>query len=194
LPEKKASPSLRLLSYLPLLCVFTLIVPTQAASAQASAYGAVGFENFCTNSSSQTSCKSDTVGLIGGGFYNFPIQSRVTVGIDGRVSYGPGTRGGTSATAAMRVGFVPNRNPLRPYFQLGGGVVTSAGHDPRQANRHTSGALQLAFGLDLRLTNSIDWRVAELGGAAGAGSAANPAAGTAYFNTGIVYHFGRRKS
>lgn len=181
-------------SYVPLLVLFSLLTPTKTVNAQASAYGAVALENFCTNASSQTSCKSDTVGLIGGGFYNFPIQSRVTVGIDGRVSYGPGTRGGMSATAALRVGFVPNRNPLRPYFQLGGGVVSSSGHDPRQASRYTSGALQLAFGLDLRLTNSIDWRVAELGGAAGAGSGANPAAGTAYLNTGIVYHFARRKS
>lgn len=184
---------MRLLSYVPLFGLFTLLAPITNASAQASAYGAVALENFCTDTS-QTSCKSDTVGLIGGGFYNFPIQSRVTVGIDGRVSYGPGTRGGMSATAALRVGFVPNRNPLRPYFQLGGGVVSSAGDDPRQASRHTSGALQLALGVDLRLTNAIDWRVAELGAAAGAGSEANPAAGTAYFNTGIVYHFGRRKS
>lgn len=185
---------MRFLSYLPLFGLVALIVPTKTANAQASAYGAVALENFCTNASSHTSCKSDTIGLIGGGFYNFPIQSRVTVGIDGRVSYGPGTRGGTSETAALRVGFVPDRNPLRPYFELGGGVVSSAGGDPRQAKRHTSGALQLAFGLDIRLTHSIDWRAAELGGAAGSGSGANPAAGTAYLNTGIVYHFARRKS
>jgi hypothetical protein len=67
------------------------------------------------------------LGFPGGGFYNFPIQSRLTAGIDGRMSYGLGTRGGVSVTGALRVGFVPKVNPLRPYFQLGGGVVSSAG-------------------------------------------------------------------
>src|SRR6185437_3256567 len=57
--------------------------------------------------------------------YNNPL-----IGIDGRFSYGLGARGGTSATAAFRVGFVPHYNPLRPYFQIGGGVVSSAGGDP----------------------------------------------------------------
>jgi hypothetical protein len=117
------------------------------------------------------------------------FQSRLTAGIDGRVSYGLGTRGGTSATAALRIGFVPKQNPLRPYFQLGGGVVSSAGSDPLQAKRKTNGALQLAFGLDIRLTNSIDLRALEIGGAAGGGSSSSPDAGTSYIDTGVVYHF-----
>jgi hypothetical protein len=150
--------------------------------------------NFCLNSSSDTNCKSDTLGFLGGGFYNFPIQSRLTAGIDGRMSYGMGTRGGVSATAALRIGFVPIRNPLRPYFQLGGGVVSSAGGDPLQATRRTNGVLQLALGLDVHLTDSIDLRALEVGGAAGGGSSSNPAAGTSYIDTGVVYHFPRPKS
>lgn len=174
--------------------LFLLLLPTQAAHAQTSVYGAVAGTNFCLNSNSNTQCKSDTLGFIFGGFYNFPIQSRLTAGIDGRFSYGLGARGGTSATAAFRIGFVPHRNPLRPYFQLGGGVVSSAGGDPLQAQRKTNGALQLAVGLDVRLTDSIDWRALEIGGAAGSGSSSDPSAGTSYIDTGIVYHFPHRKS
>ena len=176
-----------------LFVLFALLTSTQTVHAQGSVYGAVAATNFCLNNGSNTSCKSDTLGFIGGGFYNFPIQSRLTAGIDGRMSYGLGTRGGVSATAAVRIGFVPIRNPLRPYFQLGGGVVSSAGNDPLQLKRKTSAVLQLALGLDIRLTNSIDLRALELGAAAGGGSSVNPSAGTAYIDAGIVYHFPPKK-
>jgi hypothetical protein len=188
--QKKAGAELRFLRHvIYFLGSSVLLTSTQTAHAQTSVYGTVATTNFCLNSSSYTNCKSDTLGFLGGGFYNFPIQSRLTAGIDGRVSYGLGTRGGESATAALRIGFVPTRNPLRPYFQLGGGVVSSAGGDPLQGTRHTSGAVQSAFGLDIRLTPSIDLRALELGGAAGGGSASNPSAGTAYLDGGVVYHF-----
>jgi hypothetical protein len=179
---------LRFPGYAPCFALFVLLLPTQTTHAQASIYGTVAVTNFCLDSSSYTNCKSDTLGFLGGGFYNFPIQSRLTAGIDGRVSYGLGTRGGTSATAAFRIGFVPHHNPLRPYFELGGGVVSSAGNDPLQAQRKTSGAVQLALGLDVRLTHSIDLRALEIGAAAGTGSSSNPGAGTAYVSTGVVYH------
>lgn len=185
---------MRFLGCAPCLALFILLLPTQTAHAQTSVYGAVGGTNFCLDSNSNTQCKSDTLGFIFGGFYNFPIQSRLTAGIDGRFSYGLGARGGTSATAAFRIGFVPHHNPLRPYFQLGGGVVSSAGGDPLQARRITSGALQLALGLDIRMTDSIDWRAFEIGGASGSGSSSDPSAGTSYIDTGIVYHFPRPKS
>jgi hypothetical protein len=185
---------LRFLGYAPWFGLFVLLLSTQTIHAQTSVYGTVAVTNFCLNSSSYTNCKSDTLGFLAGGFYNFPIQSRLTAGIDGRMSYGLGTRGGVSATAALRIGFVPNHNPLRPYFQLGGGVVSSAGGDPLQANRKTNGALQLAYGLDIRLTNSIDLRALEIGAATGSGSSSSPSAGTSYINTGVVYHFPRPRS
>jgi hypothetical protein len=186
---------LRLLRYL--ICfpgVFILALSCSIAYSQASVYGTVAGTNFCLNTNLHTTCKSDTLGFLGGGFYNFPIESRFTVGIDGRGSYGPGTRGGMSATAAFRVGFVPTHVRLRPYFELGGGVVSSAGGDPLQGTRHTSGAAQFAGGLDVRLTDSLDLRAVELGAAAGASRSSTPAAGTAYLDGGIVYHFYRRKS
>ena len=184
---------MRFPGFAPLFGLFALLLPIQTAHAQTSVYGTVAATDFCLNSGSSTNCKSDTLGFLAGGFYNFPIQSRLTAGIDGRVSYGLGTRGGVSVTLALRIGFVPNHNPLRPYFQLGGGVVSSAGSDPLQAQRKTSGAVQLAFGLDIRLTNSIDLRALEIGAAAGSSSNSGPAAGTAYINTGVVYHFPRKK-
>jgi hypothetical protein len=176
-----------------LLCFVVFLLLTLSARAQTSVYGTVAATNFCLNGSSSTDCKSDTLGFLAGGFYNFPIDSRLTAGIDGRVSYGLGTRGGVSVTSALRIGFVPHHNHLRPYFQLGGGVVSSSGGDPLQAQRKTSGAVQLAFGLDIRLTNTIDLRALELGGATGVGSNSNPGAGTSYVNTGVVYHFPRPK-
>jgi len=190
---------LRLLGYAPWFGLFLLLLPTQTSHAQTShaqtsVYGNVAVTNFCLDSSSHTNCKSDTLGLLAGGFYNFPIQSRLTAGIDGRMSYGLGTRGGVSVTSALRIGFVPTHNPLRPYFQLGGGVVSSAGGDPLQGQRKTSGAVQIALGLDIRLTGSIDWRALEIGGATGVGSTSSPGAGTSYIGTGVVYHLPRRKS
>ncbi len=184
---------MRFLGSVSLFALFAVLLPTQTTQAQTSIYGTVAGTNFCLNNGSNTNCKSDTLGFLAGGFYNFPIQSRLTAGIDGRMSYGLGTRGGVSATAALRIGFVPHVNPLRPYFQLGGGVVSSAGSDPLQAQRKTSGAVQLALGLDIRLTSSIDLRALEIGAAAGTGSNSSPGAGTAYINAGIVYHFPRPK-
>lgn len=178
-------------------CVFGLFCLASSgpvAQGQGSIYGTVAVTDFCIDTYSHTTCKSDAVGFLGGAFFNFPIESRVTVGIDGRGSYGLGSRGGMSATAALRVAFVPTHVRLRPYFELGAGVVSSAGHDPLQGTRHTSGAMQLAFGLDVRLTNSIDLRAAELGAAAGGGTGSTPGAGTAYLDGGIVYHFPKRKS
>jgi hypothetical protein len=174
-----------------LLCFATLLFANQSSSAQTSLYADVAATNFCLDSNSHVDCKSDTLGFLAGGFYNFAAPSRLTTGIDGRMSYGLGSRGGVSATAAVRFGFVPHRNPLRPYFQIGGGIVSSAGGDPRQAQRKTSGALQLAVGLDIRLTSSVDLRAIEIGGAAGVSSTANSAADTSYISTGVVYHFPR---
>ncbi len=45
---------------------------------------------------------NDTASIGGGAFYNFPIHSRLTAGMDGRVLYGPASRGGTTADVALR--------------------------------------------------------------------------------------------
>ncbi|HEV2618553.1 MAG TPA: hypothetical protein VGU23_01285 [Acidobacteriaceae bacterium] len=157
-------------------------------------YGAAALTDFCLSINTSTSCKSDTAGFVGGAFYNFPRDSRLTLGIDGRGSFATGSRGGMSATAAFRLGFVPTHDPLRPYFEVGAGVVSSAGGDPLQAKRQTSGAGQFAVGLDVRLTDRLDLRAIEVGAAAGSSTTTTPSAGTAYFDAGLVYHFARRKS
>jgi hypothetical protein len=118
----------------------------------------------------------DTGSLGGGAFYNFPIDSRVTVGLDGRAAFSVGDKDGYLAGAALRVGFVLHQIPLRPYFQLGGGVVHSAYNDSLyNYNRNgvvtvvttrrpvTSGAAQLLFRLDIRLSDRFDLRAPELG-------------------------------
>jgi hypothetical protein len=184
---------LRFFGCIPCFAFLLLLLPTQTISAQTSVYGAVAATDFCLSRPS-TSCASDTFGLLGGGYYNFPIQSRLTAGIDGRVSYGIGTRGGASVTSALRIGFVPRQNRLRPYFQIGGGVVSEHGNFDLLLRRKTNGAFHLAFGLDIRLTDAIDLRALEIGAASGAGTSLNPAAGTSYVDAGLVFHLAPRKS
>jgi hypothetical protein len=64
------------------------------------------------------------------------------VGVDGRVLYGPGSYGGTTAGAALRVGFVPKVNRLRPFLAIGGGIVTSVLNPGFGPVRYTNGALR----------------------------------------------------
>ena len=137
-----------------------LFVPTHNAFAQTSIYGSVALVDYVLQNDNSSAAKSDTAGFIGGVFYNFPIQSRLTAGVDARVSYGVGPRGGALATAALRIGFVPERVVLRPYFDLGGGVVTSTFNNGQitgpvtaglsaQPTRVTSGGMDFAGGLDI---------------------------------------------
>jgi len=102
------------------LASILLYAPTRNAHAQTSVYGAVALTNFGFDNNGNFAAKSDTGGFVAGGFYNFPIESRLTAGLDARVSDGFGARGGTTGALTFRIGFVPTRVRLRPYFQLGG--------------------------------------------------------------------------
>jgi hypothetical protein len=171
------------------LWLLALSVTAPSADAQVSAYGVVGVNGYgFSYRGNSPSSYYDTAGFGGGAFYNFPIRSRVTVGIDGRVFYGPGSYGGTTADAALRIGFVPKVNRLRPYLAIGGGMVTSVvnpGFDPA---RVTNGALELLGGLDIRLTDSVDIRAVEWGAAAGY-SSTGIASEVGFLDAGVVYHF-----
>ena len=158
---------------------------TRSAHAQTSVYGSLMYNDYVLFLNGQSNNSNRTGGLIGGGFYNFPIQSRLTAGIDGRFAYGVGKRGGTAGIGALRVAFVPHQVPLRPYFELGGGVVSATFIDPLSV-RYTSGGLALIGGLDVRLTDSLDVRAFELGALAGGSTRS---VGTAFLDAGIVYHF-----
>jgi len=179
-----------------LLALLLLLVPKQNAIAQTSIYGSVSGVNYVLQNNNSSAAKSDTAGFVGGVFYNFPIQSRVTAGVDVRGSYGVGSRGGALAAGALRIGFVPERVVLRPYFLLGGGVVTStfkinditgpaAEGLTTQPTRFTSGGVEFAGGLDVRLSDSFDLRAVELGAVAGG---SNQDVGSAFLDAGIVYH------
>jgi hypothetical protein len=159
-------------------------VSAAAARAQAAIYATAGIANygFSHLSSSDITSKGDTAGFAVGAFYNFPIQSRVTGGVDGRFGVSPGDKGGSLAGAALRVGFVPHRNPLRPFFQIGGGVVHSSYNEieyfynglssstTTTRRSVTSGAAQFMVGLDIRLSDQFDLRAPEYGAQAGGGS------------------------
>ena len=126
-----------------------------------------------------------------GGFYAFPTASRFAFGVDARGSFSPGTTGGAKGFVSARAAFVPRQNPLRPYFQIGVGEI----HARVPAFSYTVGAttinkfgLDLALGLDLRLTSSFDYRIVELESGAGFDTRASEA-GSASLSTGVVYHF-----
>jgi hypothetical protein len=175
------------------LALFAGLAVSHAAHAQVSIYGTVAYTGYGLSPDNGSSYydKSGTPGFVLGGFYNFPIQSRLTAGLDLRLTNSPGTRGGTAGALALRIGVVPHHVPLRPYFQLGGGFVSSTTdaeliNDGLTPGTYTTGAITLVFGLDIRITNTIDIRALEIGSQAG------PSAGVGYIDTGIVYHFGNK--
>jgi hypothetical protein len=134
--------------------------------------------------------------FIAGGFYDFPSDSRLKAGIDLRTVLSPGTMGGDFTGVALRVAFVPHKFVLRPYFQIGGGVVTTTVNNyvvvngnsftvvPKQ--RFTNGGVEFDFGLDVRLSEHFDLRIPDYGAAAGGSSSTNAA--MAFFGVGVVYH------
>jgi hypothetical protein len=177
---------------LALLSAFTL---PRAAKAQTSVYGAATLTGygFTTSNNSAISFNSDSGGLTLGAFYNFPIQSRLTAGIDGRLEKSFAHKGGFNTTVALRIGFVPKKVRLRPYFQLGGGVAHSsydsfniANPNAPNSNGVTSGVFQFLIGLDVRLTHSFDWRALEYG--ADAPVSGGIQTGLGFIDTGLVYH------
>jgi hypothetical protein len=174
-----------------LLVCFPALLLTQLLRAQGAVYGGVSLTNYCytVNNGLGNQCGTDGAGGTFGGFYNFPIQSRLTAGLDAHLGFGTGSVKGVKGLASVRFGVVPHRNPLRPYLEIGGGFVSS--HIPQLTNivgpqTITSGALEIGVGLDVRITPRVDWRAIELESASGGGTRT---AGSASLSTGIVYRF-----
>jgi hypothetical protein len=183
----------RLLSLCFPLCLFSLLPFSPTASAQVSIYGTGAITSYGLKpvNSSRFSLKSGTPGFVVGGFYNLPLESRFTVGVDLRLAQSPGARGGTAGALALRFAFVPYKVPLRPYLQIGPGVIRTSTNaelvnDQVRAGTYTSGAAIFAFGLDIPITHSIDLRALDVGSEAGG------SVGTVYADTGIVVHFGHQ--
>jgi hypothetical protein len=177
-----------------------LLIPVCAMHGQA-VYGSAGLAAFYVDQNSSLDHQANVGTGSVGGYFNFPIQSRLTAGVDVRTVYSPGSHGGSFTGAALRIGFVPHTVRLMPYFQLGGGVAntsakfytvyTSTGSQTYDSKSFTNGALELAFGLDVRLTDRFDWRVFDYGAAAGGGGS-NPTAAMGFLTSGVVYHFRQR--
>lgn len=175
------------------LSLLLVLCCSRAVQAQTSVYGAIALTAYGlkANNSSTYYFKSGAPGFVVGGFYNFPIDSRLTAGLDLRLTNSPGIKGGTAGALAFRIGFVPNVVRLRPYFEIGGGVVSTS-TDPELVNdgvrpgTYTNGAAIIVLGLDFRVSNSMDFRVLDIS------SEASSTGGAVYADTGIVYHFGRR--
>jgi hypothetical protein len=184
------APFYRVRCLLAFFILLALATP-RISQAQVSVYGTVAATNHgYTFNNGGLSNGGDHFGFGVGGTYNFPIQSRLTAGIDVRGGISPGSTGGGSGAVSFRVGFVPHRILLRPYFQIGGGFVTSKVHSFGGSSQTVSvGSVDLALGLDIRLTPSFDLRLLELEGAAG--SSGSTGAGVGKLSTGVVYHFSK---
>ena len=168
------------------LGIALLALLASPAEAQVSAYGMVALSSYgFSYQGSSFSFNADTASLGGGAFYNFPIHSRLTAGIDGRVLYGPAAYGGITADAALRIGFVPPRVRTRPYFEIGGGVVSAVINPGVTPQRITNGAVEFLGGLDIRLTDSVDLRAVEYGAAA-APSNNGRTSGVGFLDAGLV--------
>lgn len=173
-----------------------LLLPLRAP-AQTSVYGTISVTDYGYTASSTSSAytyKGDTAGMGGGVTWLFPSQSRLKAGLDGRFSYSPGNRGGEDASLSLRIAFVPHRNPVRPYFQIGGGFVhvpgssyivgTSNGYLVSEDRNLTGGTANLMFGLEVRANSRWAIRAIEL-----SGQASNRVAAS-HLGAGVIYTLG----
>lgn len=154
-----------------------------AAAAQTSVYASVELTQYGYSSpvegnftyapgTGHYSNYSDGGGVSGGVVYLFPSASRLKAGIDLRGMYSPGSHGGAGSFGSLRIAFVPRQNPLLPYFQIGGGLLTttytSAASNPLSGRgRVTSGAADFDFGLEVRANSRFTIKAIEMGGFAG---------------------------
>jgi hypothetical protein len=172
--------------------VLFLLFLAPLANAQLAVYGTVMLTNYgYSHSSNGFLYYNDTGGLGAGATYLFESQSRLKAGLDFRVAGSPGADGGENGAASLRIAFVPRQNRLRPYFQLGGGFVsttypvyynTQGNPIARQTQRISGPVAAFAVGLDIRVNSSFDIRLPELA------SDASGKVASASFGAGVVYH------
>lgn len=176
-----------------LLCLFSPI----AAHAQAAIYADAEITNYGYSSpvdgnftyapgTGHYSVYDDGGGVSGGFVYLVHSNSRLKVGADLRGMYSPGDRGGAGGFGALRIAFVPREHSAVPYFQIGGGVLTTT-YASSQSNpssgrgRATSGAAEFDIGLDVRTGSRFTIKAIEIGGYTGSNvEHASIGAGIAY--------------
>jgi Outer membrane protein beta-barrel domain len=172
-----------------LLALIVLSLPT-AAHAQFSVYGTISTSDYGYAFNREPLIISGDFAAYSGGLtYTFPHDGRLALGVEYRESVTPVIHGGSTGTASFRIGLVPRKVRLRPYFQVGGGYVYAKipTFGPTGSESVTVGSFGFGGGLDLRITQRVDWRIIEIESVAGVTSAKS--AGTASFGTGAVYHF-----
>jgi hypothetical protein len=174
------------------LALFALVVlshPT-AARAEFSVYGTVATSDYgYAFNRAPLNINGDFAAFSGGLTYIFPHDGRLALGVEYRESVTPVIHGGSTGTASFRISLVPHKVRLRPYLQIGAGYVYAKipTFIPIGSQSVVVGSIGLGGGLDLRITQRVDWRVVEIESSAGVTSAKS--GGTASFGTGVVYHF-----
>ena len=181
-----------------LITLVLLLLLARKSNAQSSVYVMVMGGNFGftgDNYPNGPSWKPGVAGFTSGAFYNFLAPSRIKFGLDVRATFSPVHSGGRVYTGAMRLSFVPDRSPLRPYAQLGGGYASTQFRQPTcigsicgtETHQVTGGVLMLNVGLDIRITPQLDIRAFDYArDTAGSRGLIGPSVRS--FSAGVVFH------
>ena len=189
------------------LTTVLLLAISHPAKAQLSVYATPMFTGYGYTDGSENSTiqfGSNSGGIGAGVFYNFHHNSRLFLGMDARGSGSFGTHGGEAFSTSFRIGMVPYKVPLRPYFQAGIGAVT--GLYPRYglvcggyytcteyalpSQRITNPAILVAWGLAVRVTRSVDIRALEYGvQVPDYPNSSGNYVGFGFLDAGLVYNF-----
>ena len=145
------------------------------------------------------SWKPRTTGFTSGALFMYPAPSRFRPGFDIRGAFSSGYNGGRAYTVALRLSFVPDHLPFRPYGQFGGGYASTQLRKPVcigsvcgiGSRQISGGVLLLSAGLDIRVAPQLDIRAFDYARyTGGSGGLTHPAVRS--FSAGVVYHAYRR--
>ena len=175
------------------LAVLSVALSSSTAKAQASIYGTVSESAFAySDYDGDANFNGYNPGFGGGLTYVF-VHRAVNVGVDVRDTYTPNKNGGNTAAASIRLGFVPPPYPCHPYFQIGPGIISAKSYDGSNTSKtYNSGAVALAWGLDVRVAPNLDIRAIEISIMVGGNNSNASAEGS--FSAGVVYHFHSAKT
>jgi len=185
------------------IALLTLTTVARAQNSDISIYvtsTTANYAFFNSTAGSNTVYKGVSSGIGGGLTANFTGNHRTTLGIDIQGASDPADNGGAFGLVSLRVGYVPHKFRLRPFIQVGGGVVSANERPqdfpgpfntvnvrPTNSVRVTNGTLSAAAGLDIRLTRLLDLRLAEFGVAPDT-STTFDRVGVGFVSSGLVLH------
>jgi hypothetical protein len=175
------------------LCFTVLILLPNVCHAQVAAYFTYSPTDFLLTGNASISAGGIANGGTLGVSFEHLHEGRFVTAVDLKNTFASKTHArGDAAAVDYRIAFVPHRVPLKPFIELGLGVVTV--HDPnavpyRPTPSITDAVLDLALGLDIRLNHSFDLRIADQGDAPFRSNASSGSVGASILDLGVVCNF-----